>query len=216
MIKLDLHTHSIGSSDGGIRLDEYKALLANNTLDYIAITDHDTIDEAKKIRAELGDKIIIGQEITSSQGELIGLFLSKKVDPGQSLEDTAKAIKDQNGLVYVPHPFETVRKGIDAQNIEKIQNYIDIVEVHNGRAVFQNKGPKASVWARLHNKATAASSDAHGRHGIGTTYTTVSQVPTKDNLVNLLVTSHKTITRPPLLSLLYPKYNRLRAKLNRK
>ena len=215
-IRIDLHTHSVGSPDGGVTLAQYKALLESDVLQYIAITDHDRIDVAQEIHAQLGDGIIVGQEITTQHGEIIGLFLKSRITPGLTAEETAKAIRDQHGLVYIPHPFETVRKGVNKEILDSIAPLVDIVEVHNGRAVFQNKGPQAAAWARLHNAATAASSDAHGAKGMTTSFTIIDEAPTAKNLVTLLQKSHLQTTRPPLRSLLYPKYNRLRGTLKRK
>jgi len=213
--KVDLHTHSYGSSDGGLKLSDYQALLTTNKLDYIAITDHDRIDIAQEINASLGHKIIVGQEITTREGEIIGLFLSSAIAPKLSARETALAIKDQGALVYIPHPFETVRKGITRSTLDGIADLVDIVEVHNGRAVFQNKGPEATVWARLHNKVGAASSDAHGIRGVGTSYTTITDVPSARSLAKLLEKGHLDVKHPPILSLLYPKYHRLRDKLKK-
>lgn len=215
VLKIDLHTHSTASPDGGVSATEYASLLKNRVLDFIAVTDHDRIDMALELQKSLGDHIIVGQEITTTQGELIGLFLNASVQPGLDALTTAKKIVAQGGLVYVPHPFETVRKGISKATLDTIANLVDIVEVHNGRAFFQNKGPEATSWARLHNKASAASSDAHGKKGLGTCYNEVSQPPTAQNLVKLLATSHLSTSRPPIRSLLYPKLNRIRAKLKK-
>jgi len=215
MIKIDLHTHSVGSPDGGITLEEYARLLDDKVLDMIAVTDHDSIEQAQAIQNKLGPRIIIGEEITSLEGEIIGLFLSQKVEPGLSALQTVQAIKSQGGLVYIPHPFETVRKGVTQAAIDSISDEIDIVEVYNGRAVFQNKGPRALTWARLNNKIGAASSDAHGLKGVGTTYSSVETVPVKESFLEVLKTARLTTKRPPLLSLFYPKYNRFRAKIKK-
>ncbi len=213
--RIDLHTHSIGSPDGGLTATDYSALLNAQVLHFIAVTDHDRIDTAQELQKTLGDQIIVGQEITTSQGEIIGLYLSEKITPGQTAQQTVKAIKQQGGLVYIPHPFETVRKGIPKEVLDSIAGLADIVETHNGRAVFQNKGPAAVAWARLHGKVSAASSDAHGKRGMATSFTTISGVPTRDNLVELLKTGRQQTARPPLHSLLYPKYHRLRGKLKK-
>ena len=215
MIKIDLHTHSVGSPDGGITAEEYGRLLDDKVLDMIAVTDHDSIEQALVIQNKLGPRIIIGEEITSLEGEIIGLFLKQKVEPGLSALQTVQAIKSQGGLVYIPHPFETVRKGITQSVIDSISDEIDIVEVYNGRAVFQNKGPQALTWARLHNKIGAASSDAHGLKGVGTTYSSVESVPAKESFLEVLKTARLTTKRPPLLSLFYPKYNRFRDKIKK-
>lgn len=216
MIKIDLHTHSTGSVDGGISATEYRQVLHDGKLDYIAITDHDTIDTAKTIQKEIGERIIVGQEVTTLEGEIIGLYLTKQIPKRLSLKAAVAAIKDQKGLVYIPHPFETVRSGLTKQSLDSITEFVDIVEVNNGRAVFQNKGPEAVTWARLNNKVMASSSDAHGPRGLGTAYTTLDSNPNKQILVKLLQKAHRATGKVPLLSLLYPKYHRLRGKLKRK
>lgn len=216
MYKLDLHTHSEASPDGGITADQYATILENNVLDYIAVTDHDTIAFAQKLHGSLGDHIIVGEEITSIDGEIIGLFLRERVKPGQSALRTAQDIHEQGGTVYIPHPFETVRKGISPSRLEHIAELVDIVEVYNGRAVLQNRGPQATTWARLHSKATAASSDAHGTKGVGSAFTTIKEVPSAQNLVKQMQLGHLSMNRPPIKTLLYPKANRILKKLGRK
>ncbi len=216
MIKLDLHTHSSASPDGGITPEQYADVIERGVLDYMAITDHNTIAQAKSLHESLGDRIIIGEEIMTTQGELIGLFLTERIKPGLTPVATARAITAQGGLVYVPHPFETVRSGITEEVLNEIRDEVDIIEVQNGRAFFQNRGPKAHTWARLNNKATASSSDAHGKRGLGTSYVQVKQKPTVKNLLHLLREAHFSAERAPLVSLLYPKYHVLRKKVSNK
>lgn len=213
MLKVDLHTHSISSPDGGISPEQYAYIIENDLLDYIAITDHDTIKTAKALFHSLGEHIIIGEEISTAEGELIGLFLTSRIKPGQSAYQTAEHIKEQGGIVYVPHPFETVRKGLSEATLNGIAELVDIVEAHNGRALFQNKGPEAATWARLHSKAVAASSDAHGFKGLGHSYTVLSEAPNKNTLTESLSLGRPVTERPPLRTLLYPKAHRLRKKL---
>lgn len=215
MYKIDLHTHSSHSPDGGISTEQYTHVLSNKVLNYIAITDHDVIDLALSLHAAIGDSIIVGQEITTLQGEIIGLFLTKRVAPDQDVFSAISDIKKQGGLVYIPHPFETIRKGLSESILDEIAPEVDIVEVHNGRAVLQDRAPKALTWARLHNKVSASSSDAHGVKGLGKSYSLVNEIPTKHNLVSLLAKAHYSIKKPSLRSLLYPKTNRLKKRLNK-
>lgn len=214
MYTIDFHTHSIASADGGMRPEHYSQIIEEGILDYIAITDHNTILQAIQLKKLLGEHIIIGEEISTSEGEIIGLFLKTKIEPWQPILDTARAIKAQGGLVYIPHPLETVRHGLKKSSLDKIVDLIDIVEVHNGRAIFQNRGPQATTWARLNRKLIAASSDAHGVKGVGTTYTLLSEIPTHENLCEQLKQARFITNRPPLHTLLYPKLNRIRKKIN--
>lgn len=209
--KVDLHTHSTGSPDGGLTKRHYQFFLDNDLLDVVAITDHNRIDIAQQYQAELGGRIIVGEEISTSEGELIGLHLSKLVEPGQTALATAQAIKNQGGLVYVPHPFETVRSGISEQTLEQIAQHVDIIEGYNGRAVFQNRGALARKWAAKLQVPIAASSDAHGRTGWGYTYSLLDAAPTHASLVSLLKSAGYS-TRTVGVGIIYPKLNRLMRK----
>jgi predicted metal-dependent phosphoesterase TrpH len=210
MYKVDLHTHSVASRDGAITANQYKHIITSGRLDYIAVTDHNKIHFAEELQKELGNHIIVGEEIDTTDGELIGLFLSKKVPPNMSAKKTVTNIKSQGGLVYIPHPFETVRKGVSQETLKSIIDEVDIIEVYNGRAVFQNMGPQALTAARLAQKAGAASSDAHGAKGLATAYSLIGQEPTSKSLVALLLKGQLETRRPPLHTLLYPKLNRLK------
>lgn len=213
MQKLDLHTHSIASPDGGISAGQYRKALESGLLDYIAITDHNRIDFALSVQQTLGDRIIVGEEIMTSAGEIIGLYLTKPVAPGLSPQDTIDQIRKQNGIMYIPHPFETARKGLQPSTLETLTEQIDIIEVCNGRAFLQNRSQQAVVWSRMNSKVGAASSDAHGYSSLGKTYTRVSRMPSRSNVLDLLATGEIMTAPPNLRSLLYPKYHRLRHKV---
>lgn len=216
MYKVDLHTHSSASPDGGVTPNQYERVLESGLLDAIAITDHNRIDMALALQKQFGERIIVGEEIMTTRGEIIGLFLTHAVPAGLSPHDAVKQIKDQNGLVYIPHPFETVRKGVSERTLEEIVDYVDIVEACNGRAFVQNRSSKAVVWAKINQKDSAASSDAHGYKGLGRTYSDLPEMPTRDNLLTLLDRAVLHAGRPTVPSLLYPKYHRIRKKLGAK
>ncbi|HJQ08767.1 MAG TPA: PHP domain-containing protein [Candidatus Saccharimonadales bacterium] len=217
MYKIDLHTHSVTSPDGSLNLADYCNILESGRLDYIAITDHDTTDFALSARQALGERIIVGEEITTLDGELIGLFLKETIPPGLTAAETARHIHAQGGLVYVPHPFETVRKGLTLAVLRDLRDLVDIIEVHNGRAIFQNRGKAAQQWAHAHALAMAASSDAHGKYGWGKTYSVIPDVPTRDTLVQFLGHTEAELYTGMVgvRGILYPKFNRLRKRGSR-
>jgi len=210
MYKVDLHTHSQASPDGALRERHYKAMLTQGKLDAIAVTDHNSIAFAQALRASLGERIIVGEEITTKEGEIIGLYLREAVPVDLSAKQAVQAIKRQGGLVYIPHPLETVRKGLPLPALDAIAEHVDIIEVHNGRAIFQNKSEDALHWARMHSVPGAASSDAHGRHGWGKTYSELEELPTQDNLVRLLERARLRSDTVGIRGVIYPKLNRLR------
>lgn len=215
MARIDLHTHSAASPDGGITAAQYRKVLRGGLLDYVAVTDHNTVDFALGLQRELGEHIIVGEEIMTREGEIIGLYLQKNIPKGLSASDTVGKIKQQGGLVYIPHPFETVRHGISEKVLLHIMHDVDIIEVGNGRAVFQNKSAQAAAWAKRFQKAAAAASDAHGIKGWGRTFTELPEAPTRETLVELLQRCNMTVRAPGAVGLLYPKLNRVRKALYR-
>src|SRR5260370_13768234 len=120
MFRVDLHTHSGGSWEGELQAADYRRAVEQGGLDFIAVTDHNSIDFAAEVHAELGEKIIIGEEVTAREGELMGLFLTEVIPAGLSAAETAAKIHEQGGLVYIPHPFETVRKGLPMAALDAI------------------------------------------------------------------------------------------------
>lgn len=213
--KIDLHTHSEASPDGGITRAQYKKLIQSRVLDFVAITDHNTTKLAQELHKELGDRIIVGEEIMTTEGEIIGLFLKSTIPAELTPRETIANIKSQNGIVYIPHPLETFRKGLPLTVLEEHKDDIDIIETTNGRAVFQNMSQQVTNWATKHSIPGAASSDAHGISGIGRTHTIISASPSRSNLIQLLRTAEQNTRHPSVRALLYPKYHRLRKKLQR-
>ncbi len=216
MFKVDLHTHSVTSHDGGITETQYQKAIEQGLLDCVAITDHNSVDFALHMHQLLGDHVIVGEEIMTAAGEIIGLYLTEKVPARLSPLETVKQIKDQGGLVYIPHPFESVRKGVHPGVLEELADHIDLIEIYNGRAFAQNRSAQAVVWTKLNRMIGVASSDAHGYHGLGKTYTRITAMPNRNTLVELLDEGTPIVGKPTVRTLLYPKYHRLRKKLSGK
>lgn len=212
--KIDLHTHSIISPDGAIAESEYANLLNKGILDCIAITDHNEIKFAKRLHEQFGDKIIVGEEITTRDGEMIGLFLTRTIPAGLTARETAKAIHEQNGLVYIPHPFETLRKGIQKAVLEQFIEDIDIVEVFNGRGWGRGRNGDAEFFCKAYNLIGAASSDAHGYYGAGKTFSILEKIPTRGTLKELLEKGSLQKKYAPFVAYFYPAVNKIKNKLH--
>lgn len=216
MIRIDLHTHSTASPDGGLTLNDYRRTLSNN-LDVIAITDHNTVSGALEIKSVLKNLVIVGEEITTKQGEIIGLYLTHDISPGLDVVETAKRIKEQGGLVYVPHPFERLqRHGLNASAIKKLLPLIDIVETFNGRSISLAARLRARRFAKAYNFAEGTGSDAHGPAGLGAVARVIEDRPTSDTLVGLLSQGQTVTSRRQIKAYLEPGVNRRqKAKLGR-
>jgi len=165
---MDLHLHSSASFDCQVSPLEVARRCSQLGLSPVFLTDHDGIDGARSL-VEAGTPAIVGEEILTSEGELIGLFLKERVPPRLSPEDTVAAIKDQGGLVYLEHPYDTTRRNLREEAIERIADRIDIVEIFNGRSQPEINRRAEELRSTL-GVAAGAGSDAHTLREIGSVY----------------------------------------------
>jgi predicted metal-dependent phosphoesterase TrpH len=166
-MKYDLHIHSKYSSDGIMDVKEIIKIATKKGLNGIAITDHNTIKggvEAKKYETDRL-KIIIGSEIMTEKGEIIGLFLSEEIK-SIHVQDVIDDIRDQNGIVIIPHPFDEMRNS-SFQPGEEDMKFIDCIEGFNSRCLFQKYNKKAKEYAGKYDLVITAGSDAHFSNEIG-------------------------------------------------
>jgi predicted metal-dependent phosphoesterase TrpH/glycosyltransferase involved in cell wall biosynthesis len=168
----DLHMHTAWSHDCAIEVPDLLDHAEAIGLGAIAITDHNVFGGALEAveRARGRDLIVIpGQEVkTDGQGEVIGLFLSEEIPAGMSFADTVAAIRAQNGLVYLPHPFDRMHTIPDSATLQRHLVDLDLFEVYNARLLFEAYNDEALRFARKYNLAMGAGSDAHVLPGVGT------------------------------------------------
>ena len=171
-IVADLHMHTSWSHDCSIEVDELLDHAEAEGLGAIAVTDHNVFGGALEAvdRARDRDLIVIpGEEVkTDGQGEVIGLFLHEEIPRGLSFADTIAAIRDQGGLVYLPHPFDRMHAIPDPVTLHRHLAEIDVFEVYNARLLFEGYNDEAARFARKYNLVAGAGSDAHVLPGVGT------------------------------------------------
>lgn len=212
-VAIDLHTHSIISQDGSLTEQDYADIITHKKLHVLAITDHNTISFAEILKKKYPDAIIIGEEISSGEGDIIGLYLTKRIPPHLGIKETAKQIHHQGGLVLVPHPFERYRSSISLETLKKHLSSVDIIESFNARSKLKRAVHNASLFATENNIPHVANSDAHCKRGIPSAYTILKQYPTQQTLIKLLQSGRTVNTYAPLLTYLCPAMNRLRHRL---
>jgi predicted metal-dependent phosphoesterase TrpH len=171
-IVCDLHMHTSWSDDCAVEVSDLLDHAEAIGLGAIAITDHNVFGGAREAfeLARNRDLVVIpGQEVkTDGQGEVIGLFLSKEIPRGLSFGDTIAAIREQGGLVYLPHPFDRMHSIPDSATVQRHVVDLDVFEVYNARLLFEGYNDEALRFARKYNLAMGAGSDAHVLQGVGT------------------------------------------------
>jgi len=176
-MKADLHTHTVYSKDSLTSPENLVAAGARRGMDVLAVTDHNAIagalaaqEVADRLR-EAGNPaplVIVGEEVMTTAGEIIGLFLSELVPRGLSPRETIARIRDQGGVVIVPHPFDRLRRGpMTAEALETLWPHVDAIETRNARTTFASDNERARVFAVAHGLLQTAGSDAHTPGEVG-------------------------------------------------
>jgi predicted metal-dependent phosphoesterase TrpH len=170
-MKADLHAHTHFSRDALTSVETFARRYHEAGIDVVAVSDHNNIDGALAVREIAGFRVIVAEEIKSSEGEIIGLFLQETVRKGLTPEDTVRAIREQGGLVLIPHPYDRVRRSpLREEAALRIMKDVDIIEVFNSRTVFQADLDKSRRLAEEHGKLMSAATDAHTPWEVGLAY----------------------------------------------
>jgi hypothetical protein len=184
-IRLDMHMHTEYSRDSRVTLADFARLALEAKLGAVCITDHDTTEGGLRLREmKTGLQVIVGEEITTADGELVGLYLEEPIAPGQSAEKTIALIHEQGGLAYVPHPFSrNRRRHLRRKILDQVARSLDIIEVFNAREVASSSNVRALRFAREHDLPGGVGSDAHRRVEIGRAYVDVMPFATPAELL---------------------------------
>lgn len=187
-VRVDMHTHCVASSDSTTPIEQQARAIQAARLDAVCATDHNTIDGALRLQ-DIADgfRVIVGEEIATREGEVIGLFLDRAIPPDLSAEETIARIKAQGGLVVVPHPFSPTRpQQLRRQTLDRLWPQIDALEVLNGREEFPSDNKRAARYARERGIPGTAGSDAHRAAEIGRAFVEIDEFSSPQELLRVL------------------------------
>jgi predicted metal-dependent phosphoesterase TrpH len=187
--RVDLHSHTGHSKDSLLPAADLLIAAAARGMAAIAVTDHDSLGGAEQAAALAerqperfgGIAVLPGSEIKTCEGEIIGLFLRRDVPRGLSPEETIAAIREQGGLVIVPHPLDRLRGSrLREVALHRIAHLVDAVEGLNARTTLPVDNARARRFAHTHGLALTAGSDAHVAREAGTAYLELDEPPAAD------------------------------------
>jgi predicted metal-dependent phosphoesterase TrpH len=171
-VRVDLHTHTMWSGDSTTTPEEVEQAVAEAGLDVLCVTDHNAIKGAVELAERLDCRVVIGEELRTHAGEIIGLFLTERVPVGTPPVAAAEQIRAQGGLVYVPHPFDPMRRNLAEAALADLagRGLIDALEVINAKTSLRSLNDRAASFAAEHDLAGGAGSDAHVPLALGAAY----------------------------------------------
>jgi predicted metal-dependent phosphoesterase TrpH len=171
-VRVDLHSHTMWSGDSTTTPDEVEQAVIDSGIDVLCITDHNAVKGAQELADRLPCRVIVGEELRTHAGEIIGLFLSERVPFGVAPAEAARLIRDQGGVVYVPHPFDPMRRNLTEAALDALvaEGLVDAIEVFNAKTSLSSLNRRAAEFALQHGLLAGAGSDAHVPLAIGAAY----------------------------------------------
>jgi len=184
LIRVDCHLHTALSGDAVTTIDEMAERVEQERLDVVFITDHNvTAAAVQAAERGIGARVIVGEEIRTQDGDVIGLFLTERIPYVLPLAEAIAKIRERGGLVYLPHPFDPGRSTLKPAISERLcaEGIADIVEVFNAKIEVsdlvlntdEDPNQQAARLAERYDLPGAAGSDAHDPEGIGAAYLTM-------------------------------------------
>jgi len=187
VIKVDLHVHTYCSPDSLATPADIRRAALRHGMDMLAITDHNSIAGALEMRSRWQRFVIVGEEIRTDRGEIIGLFLEEEIAPGLSPAETIRRIRAQQGLVYVPHPVDRVRGSALAPDaLRAVLDDVDVIEAFNARVALAADNHLADALARQYGLARGAGSDAHQATEVGIAHVEMAPFATSQEFLAAL------------------------------
>ena len=167
-----MHSHTMWSGDSTTTPDEIATAVVETGIDVLCITDHNAIRGAVDLVDHLSCRVIVGEELRTHAGEIIGLFLTERIPMGVQPDDAARAIREQGGVVYIPHPYDPMRRNLSESALHSLidDGLVDAIEVINAKTSLRSLNRKAASIAAAHDLAAGAGSDAHVPDAIGAAY----------------------------------------------
>ncbi|MEL6148496.1 MAG: PHP domain-containing protein [Chloroflexota bacterium] len=159
---VELHSHTYWSTDCMVKFETIMRVCEERGIDRIAITDHNTADGALAFQKIAPELVIVGEEIFTTQGELLAFFVQETIPKGLTPEETINRLRDQGAFISVSHPFDQYRKGAWRKaDLDRIIDRVDAIETFNARCLSMNENALAQDYAAEHNLCGTTGSDAH-------------------------------------------------------
>lgn len=211
-MRVDLHTHTLYSHDSELPLDAAVRGWQREGIDCVAVTDHNTIAGALAMRDWAPLRVIAASEIMTREGEIIGLFIQDDIPRDLTPEETVRRIREQAGLVMIPHPFDRFRRSrLATDALLRILPHVDILEVFNARTAFGWDNRRAEKFALAHGLTQAVGSDSHTARELGRAYVEMADFSTPQEFLAALRAGSLVKRKSPWLVHASTRWTKLRS-----
>lgn len=196
--RIEFHCHTNASKDCLTSPQKLLEACIRKGIDRVVVTDHNTIAGALKAQELDPQRVVVGEEIMTTTGELLAAFVKEEVPPGLTADETIARLREQGAFISVSHPFDRLRKGAwQLPDLLEIKDQVDAIEVFNARCIWPGFNRQARDFAVQHDLTGTAGSDAHTVYELGAATMLLPEFSDTDSLRQAL---HQVQNRLRLLA----------------
>lgn len=215
MLKVEFHCHTLYSLDSLTKPEDLVKKAFEKGIDRVAVTDHNTIKGALIAKAFDPERVIVGEEILTTEGELLALFIQEEVPALMPPMKTIEILRQQNAFISVSHPFDRQRSGWREEGLAELIPFIDAIEVFNSRSLNKRINQKAMNFAKTHKLPGTVGSDAHTTRELGMATLTLPAFDNSDELRRVIKTGIQHVRLAPWWVHFYSTYAKIFKKISR-
>ena len=168
MLRVEFHCHTIHSKDSLTHPQDLLVACRQKGIDRVVITDHNTIAGALHARRLDPGRVIVGEEIMTTRGEILAAYVKEEIPPGLTPQETIERLRAQGAFISVSHPFDRLRSGHwELADLLEIAPLVDAIETFNARCIWPAFNRQAQIFALQHHLPGTAGSDAHAAFELG-------------------------------------------------
>jgi len=180
---VDFHAHTIASKDSLTRPEALVRTARRKGIDRVVVTDHNSIAGARAAQRLNPERIIVGEEIMTTRGEILAAYVTEEIPAGLSPQETIRRLRGQGAFISVSHPFDRLRSGGWREtDLLEILPLVDAIEVFNSRCMSPRFNDEALAFAKKHGVAGTVGSDAHAAFEVGRSLVALSPFEGPDEM----------------------------------
>ena len=215
MLRVEFHCHTIASKDSLTRPRDLVETCRRKGIDRVVVTDHNTIAGARAAQKLDPKRVIVGEEILTTRGEILAAFVTDEIPAGLTPQETIRRLKEQGAFISVSHPFDRFREGgWREEDLLEILTLVDAIEVYNSRCMLPRFNREAKRFAEKHNLPGTVGSDAHAAFELGRSVLLLEQFDGPEGMRKVIRRGVPQVRWSPPWFHLSSRYATIRKKLN--
>lgn len=215
MLIVEFHAHTIYSKDSLTTPEQLVKVCRRKSIDRVVITDHNTIEGARAAQELDPELVIVGEEIKTTRGEILAVYVKEEIPPGLSPKETIRRLKEQGSFISISHPFDVARSGHwHLNDLLEILPDLDAIEVYNSRCWLPRFNHQAKKFAERYGLPGTVGSDAHAPLEVGRAVLMLDRFESPDGIRNVIRNGKPLVKWSPPWFHLISRYAVIRKRIN--